>query len=253
MKISFQKFRIKKLIDRAKKYRIFRNYPAAIKLYERLIAKGSAQAMASRAEMHYHGQGGPIDYPAAIGLYEQSIDKGNAEAMVSCAYMYQHGQGCPIDYLAAIDLYDRAIAQGNAQAMSNRAYMHQHGQGGQVDYPAAIALYEQAIVKGNINAVGALASLLNEQFMVIENVHAVTEIDQHYLENPPNRLLMYQNDWQSNKASEKISQEIDEKNKALDFQNHFNEKVLTTYEESNIVSEINDNDVVNQQQNVYRN
>jgi TPR repeat protein len=244
MRSFFEKRRTENLINNAKNYLSVRDYPAAIALYEQAIAKGNASAMNNRGDMHYYGQGGSVDYPAAIALYEQAIVKGNASAMNNRGYMHHYGQGGPVDYPAAIALYEQAIAKGNASAMNNRgdmhyygqggsvdypaaivlyeqaiakgnasvmnnrANMHHYGQGGPVDYPAAIALYQQAIAKGNASAVNSLASILDEQVMAIENVHAVGAIYQDYRENRPNMLLMLQNDRQQHDGHNDLAIEV---------------------------------------------
>jgi len=169
-------------------YRENKDYSSAIYLYDKAIALEFPRAMLSRARMHVHGLGGPVNYAAAIELYEQAIKLDeHKDALSDRALMHMNGYGGPVDYEKAIDLYekllkldpdtllippiiqaimhhkkgnykdaialyDQLIAEHNPEAMNRRAHMHMNDMGGPKDYQAAIRLYDQAISQENSDA-----------------------------------------------------------------------------------------------------
>jgi TPR repeat protein len=133
------------------------------------LMENNVHALNLRGYFHRFGIGGPVNYPSAITLFKKGIARGNVSAMNYLALLYRDGLGEPDNipnYPAAIALFKKAITRGNARAMNYLALMYRDGLGepGNIpNIPAAIALFEQAIARGNTDAMCGRASLYFEK------------------------------------------------------------------------------------------
>src|SRR3990167_7573350 len=109
------------------------NYPAALKEFRPLAAKGNAAAQSILGFMYANGQGVPQDYNKAEAWYRKAAAQGDADAQTFLGIMYGRGQGVPQDYKEAAAWYRKAAEQGNAPAQFNLGVMYANGQGVPLD------------------------------------------------------------------------------------------------------------------------
>jgi hypothetical protein len=128
------------------------NYPAALKEFRPLAAKGNAAAQSILGFMYANGQGVPQDYNKAEKWYRKAAAQGDADAQTFLGIMYGKGQGVPQDYGKAAEWYRKAAEQGFADAQSNLGMMYANGQGVPQDDKEAAAWYRKAAEQGNAPA-----------------------------------------------------------------------------------------------------
>lgn len=128
------------------------NYPAALKEFKPLAAKGNALAQSTLGFMYANGQGVPQDYKKAMEWYRKAAVHGDADAQASLGVMYSKGQGVPQDYKKAVEWYRKAAVQNSANAQSNLGVMYAYGQGVPQDEEEAASWYRKAAEQGNAAA-----------------------------------------------------------------------------------------------------
>lgn len=128
------------------------NYPAALKEFRPLAAKGNAAAQSILGFMYANGQGVPQDYNKAEKWYLKAAAQGDADAQTFLGIMYGKGQGVPQDYVKAAEWYRKAAEQGFADAQSNLGMMYANGQGVPQDDKEAAAWYRKAAGQGSAPA-----------------------------------------------------------------------------------------------------
>ena len=124
------------------------NYPAALKEFKPLAAKGNAAAQSILGFMYANGQDVPQDYNKAVKWYRKAAAQGDADAQTFLGIMYGKGQGVPQDYGKAVEWYRKAAEQGFADAQSNLGMMYANGQGVPQDYGKAVEWCRKAAEQG---------------------------------------------------------------------------------------------------------
>ena len=77
---------------------------------------GDSQAMNSLGVLYVMGTEVPRDYPAALRWFQKAIDAGSSDAMSNLATMYLRGMGVPRDLRNAFRWFERSAARGNVLA-----------------------------------------------------------------------------------------------------------------------------------------
>lgn len=140
------------------------NAQRAVRLYERAIEEGRADAMFFLARLLMRvGGGKQADAERAVELFEYASNEGRADAMVALARIVSTGGGgVRQDFRKAATLYERAISEGGrTDAMVNLALLLTNGRDGLAADPIrAVQLFNQAIEEdGRTDAMVGLACL----------------------------------------------------------------------------------------------
>lgn len=122
------------------------NYPAALKEFKRLAAKGDAVAQSALGFMYAGGNGVPQDYKKASAWYRKAAEQGHAGSQSNLGVMYANGQGVPQNDKEAASWYRKAAEQGYASAQFNLGVMYANGQGVTQDMVQAHKLFSLAEV-----------------------------------------------------------------------------------------------------------
>ena len=130
-----------------------KDYPEALKLYERGVRDEDWRSILDLGELHEHGRGVPRDVGRAVALYERVAHQ-SAWARFKLGVIFLQGDAIPRDYAKAGQWLRRSADDGNAGARNNLAWMHEKGLGMKVDYVAARELYLSAVGGGNPQAKG---------------------------------------------------------------------------------------------------
>lgn len=120
------------------------NYPAALKEFKRLAAKGDAEAQSALGYMYASGHGVKQDYKKAASWYRKAAEQGHAGAQSNLGVMYASGQGVPQNDKEAALWYRKAAEQGYAAAQFNLGVMYANGQGVPQDLVQAHKLFSLA-------------------------------------------------------------------------------------------------------------
>ncbi len=105
------------------------NYPAALKEFKALAAKGNAEAQSALGFMYATGRGVSKDYKKTAKWYRKAAEQGHAGAQSNLGVMYANGQGVARDDKEAVSWYRKAAEQGYAPAQFNLGVMYANGQG----------------------------------------------------------------------------------------------------------------------------
>jgi TPR repeat protein len=127
-----------------------KDYPEALKLYERGARDEDWRSILDLGELHEHGRGVPRDVGRAVALYERAANQ-SAWARFKLGVIHLETLK---DYEKAQAWLRRSADDGNAGARNNLAWMHEKGLGMKVDYVAARGLYLSAVGGGNPHAKG---------------------------------------------------------------------------------------------------
>ncbi len=129
-----------------------KDYPEALKLYERGARDEDWRSILDLGELHEHGRGVPRDVGRAVALYERAAEQ-SAWARFKLGVIHLETLK---DYEKAQAWLRRSADDGNAGARNNLGWMHEKGLGMKVDYAAARELYLAAVRGGNPQAKGNL-------------------------------------------------------------------------------------------------
>lgn len=125
------------------------DYPAALREFRRLAARGVAKAQLNLGIMYEQGRGVPQDYVAAVTWYEKAAAQGMPDAQNNLGLMYAQGRGVPQDYVKALKWFKRAAAQGVANAQNNLGLAYLNGFGVGKNHVHAHVWFNLAASKGS--------------------------------------------------------------------------------------------------------
>ena len=94
------------------------------------------------------GIGGDIDIPEGIKVLQRAVDCGNAEAIAQLAEILDSGTGLPPDPARAVQLTRQAAGKGNQRALVNLGKRHLAGIGVDYDPGQAVELVRRAAESG---------------------------------------------------------------------------------------------------------
>ena len=99
------------------------DYATALRLYQQLADKGSANAQLNLGIMYANGQGVAQNYAEAVKWYGLAANQGLATAEHNLALMYTNGQGVPQNYVLAYKWFSLSAAQGYTEAVKGRDFI----------------------------------------------------------------------------------------------------------------------------------
>lgn len=170
----------------------------AIKIYKKLILKGSVEAEYSMAIMYRLGKGinadkekclmhlqnlaeidheqslyqlglafqkgedFDIDYSQAKNYYERAATLGHLGSQNNLGIFYRFGYGCEKNYEEAFRWFKKAAENGHVGAQNNLGFMYKNGYGCEKDYEQAFYWYRLSSEEGNSSAQVNLAFLFRE-------------------------------------------------------------------------------------------
>lgn len=105
---------------------------------------GYAPAQHKLGAAYARGEYFPRDYPAAIRWYQRAAEQGHMESQKMLATMYYTGQGTDINYAVAAKWCRLAAEQGDMRCKANLAGLYEAGLGVPVDIGEAMRLYREA-------------------------------------------------------------------------------------------------------------
>lgn len=120
-------------------------HKVAIKLYEKAVSLGNAQAQANLGFEYEMGHSVEKNIDKARSLYEKSAAQNNSFGLNNLATFYRDGNaGLSVDLEKSVALYTEASALGNKYAHHNLAIMYFNGYGVKRDYHRAFKLFKSA-------------------------------------------------------------------------------------------------------------
>jgi len=128
------------------------NYPKAIELYRKLIAKSFTPAAVRLADMLREGRGITQDFAEAFQLYRLASEKGNSEGDVGLGIMYADALGVAQDFAEAMRLFRKAAQANNTRGSLLVGFLYDEGHGVPEDVAIALQWYLQAARSGNSSA-----------------------------------------------------------------------------------------------------
>src|ERR1044071_5812917 len=94
------------------------DYPAALRIFRDLAAKGDPLAEAWMGHLYENGRGLPRSAEQAADWYRKAAQKGNAFAQWTLGAMHADGRGVPKDDALALALFRKAADQNDANAQN---------------------------------------------------------------------------------------------------------------------------------------
>ncbi|MBU1653471.1 MAG: sel1 repeat family protein [Gammaproteobacteria bacterium] len=102
----------------------------ARQLYAKACDKGDANGCFNLGNMHYKGEGGPVNERQARQLLAKACDKGDAGGCFNLGNMHYKGEGGPVNKYAAPILFEQACVTGRAaDACKSLEFMKRNGEG----------------------------------------------------------------------------------------------------------------------------
>jgi TPR repeat protein len=77
------------------------DFASALSLLRPLAEQGNADAQISLGNMHFEGNGVPLNTAEAVKWYTLAADHGNANAQMTLGFLYEYGDAVPQDYVQA--------------------------------------------------------------------------------------------------------------------------------------------------------
>lgn len=144
-------------------YYSMQNLPAAIEFASAACDAGEISACEDLAEMHYRGEGMPVDLTRAAVMFKSGCDAGGrALSCFNYALMNEKGQGLAINAVAAFEYYRMACRRGSDSACINLATEYRRSALGAADREIASGLMEKSCNNGAMIACGNLAVMTEE-------------------------------------------------------------------------------------------
>ena len=144
-------------------YYSMQNFPAAIDFATAACDAGEISACEDLAEMHYRGEGMPVDLPRAAVLFKNGCDAGGrALSCFNYALMNEKGQGLAINAVVALGYYRLACRRGSDTACINLATEYYRSAPGTPDREIASGLMEKSCNNKEMIACSNLAVMTEE-------------------------------------------------------------------------------------------
>lgn len=142
---------------------VARNESEAIRLYEKALDNGIAQAKTDLNRLrHIEEKLTPTQsYAKGVGLCNEgeytegakwlrkAAEEGVAAAQNHLGTLYRDGKGVAPDNAEAVEWFSKAAEQGDSWALYNLGQMYENGQGVGKDLRKAAELYQRAANRGN--------------------------------------------------------------------------------------------------------
>ena len=99
----------------------------AVRMLNKLIKDGNAQAMNLKGAMYYEGQGVEQDQKKAVSWYKKASDAGCSIAMSNLGYAYFYGNGTAVNMQLAYKYFSMAEQRGEWDAINKLGDMYRDG------------------------------------------------------------------------------------------------------------------------------
>jgi TPR repeat protein len=106
-----------------------KDWPEAVRLYRKLVKRGSANARYNLGLAYERGKGTRRNRKKALRLYGELAQAGDVDAQLALGWCYLNGVGTPMDALAAFRWYEQAARQREPRALFSLGEMFLEGLG----------------------------------------------------------------------------------------------------------------------------
>lgn len=138
------------------------DFPAAMKMWEKLAEKGSGEAMNNIGILYDNGQGTEADPARAAEWFRKSAKASNPAGMNNYARMLEQGRGTERNAKEAASWFEKAARAGLAEAQFNTGVMYERGSGVKKNEKTAAFWYSRAASSGRPEAQSRLAAIFAE-------------------------------------------------------------------------------------------
>jgi serine/threonine protein kinase len=182
-------------------FRNTKEYPEALKWYNKAAARGNAEAQNELGRFYQFGWGVEKDNAQAVQWFRKASDQGLAEAQANLGWMYQYGLGVAVDNAQAFQLYQKsALSGGGSPAETRLGFMYENGLGVQKDYAQALSWYRKGADQGNPRAQTSLGIFYQNGWAVPQDYAQALQwyrkaADQNFKWAQNRMGMMYKNGW----------------------------------------------------------
>jgi TPR repeat protein len=120
---------------------------------------GNPIAQAYLGDMHYHGNGMPLNHIEAAKWWRKAAEQDNAFGQVNLGRMLSRGEKVPLNHAEALKWYRKAAEQGNSNGQLALASAYHYGKGTVGNRIAALKWYKEAANQGNSQALLELGNI----------------------------------------------------------------------------------------------
>jgi TPR repeat protein/predicted Ser/Thr protein kinase len=124
----------------------------AIRIYKKLILKGSVEAEYSMALMYRQGKGVEIDKEKYLVHLKNLAEIDHAQSLYQLGLAFQKGEDFDIDYREAKNYYEKAASLGHLGSQNNLGIFYRFGYGCEKDYEKAFYWFKKAAEGGHVGA-----------------------------------------------------------------------------------------------------
>jgi hypothetical protein len=153
-----------------------KDYPEALRLYEKAAAAGYPTAMHNIGVLYATGEGVKKDDAEAMRWYKRAADAGDPLGMLELGWLYAFGEGNARNCPEAVRLNEAAVKAGVGAAMNNLGLLYVRGRCVERDYAEARRLFEQGAALNDDAALNSLGSMYNEAQGVPRNARLAREL-----------------------------------------------------------------------------
>jgi len=136
------------------------DFASARHLYTALADKGDHRALFALAQMHWLGQGGPVDVDTAIQRYREAAEAGSVSAMLNLAGITLRGEGLTPDLAQSVRWARRAALLGDTDAQFALGVRYARGEGVAREMDQARRWWLSAAERGHPEAAFCLGQML---------------------------------------------------------------------------------------------
>ena len=154
-----------------------KDYPEALRLYEKAAAAGYPTAMHNIGVLYATGEGVKKDNAEAMRWYKKAVGRRRSvrdagARLALCFRDESNARNCP----EAIRLNEAAVKAGVGAAMNNLGLLYVRGRCVERDYAEARRLFEQGAALNDDAALNSLGSMYNEAQGVPRNTRLAREL-----------------------------------------------------------------------------
>ena len=124
----------------------------AIRIYKKLILKGSVEAEYSMATMYRQGKGTEIDKEKYLMHLQNLAEIDHEQSLYQLGLAFQKGEDFDINYREAKNYYERAAALGHLGSQNNLGIFYRFGYGCEKNYEEAFRCFKKAAEGGHVGA-----------------------------------------------------------------------------------------------------
>ena len=123
-------------------------FARAAEVFERLAARGDAEAQHNLAMLYRKGAGVPRNFEQSVQWFRRAAEQGVPDAQYMLGYSYDGGEGVRQSTKWAFIWYRKAAEQGHGLAQVNLGVMYANGAGVEQDLEQAYLWFHAAAAQG---------------------------------------------------------------------------------------------------------